>query len=156
MRLLVDTSAVLADIERLRKAIPEKHRDMQAELVGRVVDDLVAGSPVRTGAYRAAHAVGTGADAPTQLVYDSPEHPEPDAVFHPGGQPIFQVPDGALARKSYEGEEPFQRAVIFNDRFYAGFLEYGTATMAPRAIYATAEVAAEVTAQEIGLRVEGL
>jgi len=120
--------------------------------VGLVINDLVAGSPVRTGAYRASHAVGTGADAPTHLVYDSPEHPEPNAVFHPGGQPIFQVPDGELARKSYEAEAPFQRAVLFNDRYYAGMLEYGTASMAPRAIYGASEAVAGLLAENLAAR----
>jgi hypothetical protein len=136
---------------RIADAIPEVHRDLQAALVGEVVNDLVERSPVLTGAYRAAHAVGvgTGDGEAMDLVYDSPEHPDPDVNYTPGAQPIFQVPDGELARAAYEEQEPFQRAVVANDRPYAGFLEYGTATMAPRSIYASAEAAAEATAERL-------
>lgn len=140
------------EIDRIIDEIPKIHRDLQAELVGRAIDDLVGRSPVLTGAYRAAHFVGVGADQPERLVYDSPEHPDPAIDYKPGAQPFFQVPDGALARATYEGEEPFQRAVIVNDRRYAADLEYGNALMAPRSIYATAEAVTEQLAQEISHR----
>jgi hypothetical protein len=154
LALRVDTSGLRAKIEQLKKAIPEAHRDLQAEVVGATVDDLVTRSPVLTGAYRAAHAVGvtTGDGEARRIVYDSPEHPDPAVEYKPGAQPIFQVPDGELARAAYEEVEPFQRAVIANDRPYAGFLEYGTATMAPRSIYATAELAAQSIAETLARR----
>ena len=140
------------EMERVLEKIQEIHRNLQAELVGFAIEDLVARSPVRTGAYRAAHFVGVGADQPERLVYDSPEHPIPEVDYKPGAQAIFQVPDGELARAAYEQEEPFQRAVIANDRFYASALEYGTATSAPRTIYGTAEVSTEQKATELADR----
>lgn len=149
--LTVDTSELRREMAKLEQSIPQAHLELQAEVIGLTIDDLVVRSPVLTGAYRASHAVGigTGDGEAAILVYDSPEHPDPAVDLKPGAQPYPQVPDGALARASYEAEEPFRRAVIFNDRRYAGDLEYGNATMAPRSIYATAEVVAEQNARQL-------
>ena len=142
------------DIDRMLEEIPRVHRDLQAELVGLSIDDLVLRSPVLTGAYRSAHfvGVGTGDGEAQKLVYDSPEHADPAVDYKPGGQPIFQVPDGKLAEAAYQAEAPFQRAVITNDRRYASDLEYGNALIAPRSIYATAEAVAEAASRELADR----
>ena len=150
----IDLRDFEGEIKDLERKIGEAHRDMQAEIVGRTMDDLVERSPVRTGAYRAAHFVAIGREAPERAVYDGPDHPIPDKNYTPGAQPIFTPPDGRLAQRAYEGEEPYQRALISNDRFYASLLEYGTATMAPRAIYETAAANAELVAD--GLARAGL
>ena len=144
--LKVDTRDLDREIQGLEKRIGEAHQKLVANLVGWTLQDLIETSPVRTGAYRASHAV---LDSGGSLLYEGPERPGGEEQIPVGSRPILEPPNAADAERSVAAAEPYQRLEVWNGRFYASILEYGSPTMAPSAIYQTAEANAELRAEEL-------
>lgn len=130
------------EMKALVDAVPEAHVAAQAALVGSAFAQIAEASPVRTGEYRASHTIGIGFERTGAFLFEHPQRPEPAKPAVPRESPI-PGPDVAQARASLEGVTPFQSLVIENQKFYAGYLEFGTALMAPRLIYEAARVASE-------------
>jgi len=127
-----ELAGFLRALDDLIAAVPKAHRTLHVQVVSETYRDLVERSPVDTGAYRASHAI---VDSARRLLYDSPSRPGSDErVSDAVERPSVNDATAAL----HERLEPFSRVEIENRRYYAGFLEFGTVQMAPRAIYATA------------------
>lgn len=151
MTLRLDIDDLDRDINYLIEEIPKIHRDYQALLVEESIYELVVRSPVLTGAYRAAHAVGRGLTSnapPVALVYDSPEHPVPGIDLEEGGEEP-EPPNPIEAREAWEQEAPFQCAILVNDRHYADQVEYGWPGRAGYAIYGAVEAIIENSARRL-------
>lgn len=141
------------EIEKILDEIPDYHRDLQAELAGHAIDACVERSPVLTGAYRASHTVTSdGGSGPGGVIYEGPERVADDLVVPTYPLARYEPANGADAAEDVKAIEPFQRIEIRNGRFHASLLEYGTPTMAPRSIYASAELETEVEAKRIDER----
>lgn len=135
-----------AEIDRIMGEVDKEVLAVTGEVAGTVIDDLVQRSPVLTGAYRASHAVLGG----TSILYEGPERPGGDEIIKVGSRAILEPPDGSDATISVIGNgTPYQRIEVWNGRFYASLIEYGSASMAPRTIYGTAEANGEAAARQI-------
>ena len=136
------------EVAQILEAIGREVLEVTAQTAGSVVQDLVDRSPVRTGAYRASHAL-LGGPANT-LIFEGPERPGGDEIIKPGSRAILQPPEGEDAAQAVREEsKPYDRIEVWNGRFYASLIEFGTPSMAPRSIYGTAEVSGEAAAQAI-------
>lgn len=134
--------AFLAEVRKLNEAVPRAHAKAHAHLVETAFGDVVEGSPVQTGEYRASHTIGLGVERVQSFLFEHPERPEPDAPARPRETPI-PAPDVGAAASTLQTLAPFQSVVLENPKFYAGFLEYGTARMVPRLIYERARANTE-------------
>lgn len=138
------------ELARLESAIPRAHARAHAALVFGAFVGIVTRSPVRTGEYRASHEILAGeSDRPAGRVFEHPQRPPPlaPAVQRPSPLP---PPDLGAVDGALRGLEPFQRVELQNQKFYAGFVENGSANMPPRLIYerASLEAAARVPLAE--------
>ena len=141
----------LRELDEFLRALPDAigraHADAHAHLLTEAFAGIAERSPVRTGEYRASHTVALGAERPETLLYEHPERPEPDEPARPRVAPIAPPNESDVAA-SLAGLAPYQAAVIHNAKFYAGFLEYGTARMEPRLIYEGEVAATEARTRE--------
>lgn len=126
----------LAEIDQMERELPKVHRDTQVELLIAAYEDLIQRSPVLTGAYRAEHLLTEGESF--AIRYEAPNRAGPDEPARIDGG-VLEPPNVGDAKLAIEAVAPFSLLSAINQRFYAPFLEYGTATMTPRLIYQSAE-----------------
>jgi hypothetical protein len=131
-------------LDSVRK-LQELYQDVQAEAVADAYRDIVETSPVLTGAYRSEHVIEQGDGE--AILYESPNRAGPNQPFKP---PTFFEPP--LVEGRVEPTEPYARVQIANRRYYAGSLEYGSATNEPRHIYESAALRAEANLERIAER----
>jgi hypothetical protein len=149
-----------SEFTRELRAIDKQHRESLDSAYGEVVADTYAeilrlSEPFRkTGAYMGQHAIythslsigGTG----FSIVYRNPDWRDPD-------ERITELDSVDRPNADAAAQEVEQKAdlaltfVIENERFYAHFLEYGTASMAAKAVYQQAEIFARRRAEQAGL-----
>lgn len=134
--------------EAVGRAPQRAAKQAAAYLAEAAVSDIVEASPVRTGEYRASHVVGTGAERIEALVFEHPDRPLPDAPAAPRETPI-PGPDLAAVRASLTGLRPFAQVIVGNDKFYAPYIEHGTALMSARLVYQRAQSAVETRTAEV-------
>lgn len=139
-------------LERLIAEVPVEVTRMQAEATADAFLDVVANSPVRFGYYRASHTIGEGDGPPRAFFYEHAERPPPQGPHPP--RPVIPPPDVGAARASLERLRPWRRTVVHNAVRHAGFVEYGTALMAPRLVYerAASALAANLQSRIVALR----
>lgn len=151
-------------MERLIQETPRAIAKMQGQAVADAFLDVVAHSPVRFGYYRASHVVGEGdGEQPSEILFEHPDRP-PAQGPHPA-RPVIPPPDvgsarAILARGSTTWVRgavwSFRRLLVWNGVKHAGYVEWGTAAMAPRLVYerARAALAANVAARVRQLELE--
>lgn len=131
------------EIDALVDAVPAAIAAANAALAGDAFANIVEASPVRTGEYRASHTIGLGSERTTSYLFEHGERPVPDAPAAPREVPIGP-PDVSEAQASLDSIRASDTSILIeNQKFYAGFLELGTAKMEPRLIYEGARVVAE-------------
>lgn len=138
----MDMREIDAEIQRSREEAPRTARALAADVVEFAMNEVVTRSPVWTGAYRASHVVKDGEN----YVYKGPDYQQPNAVRRNPPDGIYEAANPQAARAAAVGHlvaNPKARFEIVNERYYASFLEFGTARMAPRAIYGSAAVATD-------------
>ncbi len=149
--MMRDIAVQEAALKRSVRELPEAHREVLSSLVAQAYEDLVETSPVDTGAYRAEHVIEEGEGGSSgSIVYEASNRPGPDAVVQ-RGESQLERPDTGAAKVALSSIPLFATVAIVNRRFYAAFLEYGTAQMAPRAIYARVAAAASAAASRIDI-----
>lgn len=134
--------------EEIRRAIPDIVTETQRRLIASGLEMVVRRSPVLTGAYRAEHAIATGDSAPSHLIFEAENRVGPDVDLPVTGEPL-DPPDVTLAEAALEALEPYQNVWVFNDRYYAGIIEYGSADREPRFVYGQTSSDLESIAQGV-------
>jgi hypothetical protein len=132
-------AALVVASDALERVVGDAVRDLVAESA----KDLVATSPVLTGAYRASHQVSRDGT----VVFESPNRPGSDEEILPGFGDVIPAPEISELISALEGVAPFANFQLFNQRFYAEQLEFGTSAMAPRPTYTNAENNARASAE---------
>lgn len=141
-------------LHRLAASIPKQHQEMVAELAGWAIHEAVERSPVRTGAYRASHTVtrGDAGSGPGAVVYEGKDRVGDNERVADFPRDRYEPANGRDAEAAVRRVEPFTRIEIRNGRYYASMIEFGTPSMAPRAIYGAVESLTEARAQRLAQR----
>lgn len=129
----------VAEVERGTTGVAEAVTAIQRRVAADAFADVVAFSPVLTGAYRASHRIATGGDAPAFTIFEHDEAPDPENPPRLDFGETLGPPAQGLAEASLEGIEPYGVVWIVNPIRYAEFVEFGGAATRPHLVYRRAE-----------------
>lgn len=132
--------------ERLEKAIEGAVKETRDQLVLRAFDDIVEGSPVLTGSYRARHQIDRGGSG-GEVIYVHPQLPPVEGIKTLSE--VIPAPDLGQVEDSMSSVEPYALVTIHNDINYSEEIEYGSATNEPRMVYENARITAQLDSDDL-------